>query len=540
MTYPAHLVTVLPDPPGQLPASALADIRRAVDGILDRCEQYERARKYDSIDLLDELDDTQLGQTLRQVDVDLEPNYCAPIINAVSDGLQIESITATRKPDATDDDGLPVEDDEATALVNAIWDAQKLGLFYPTWQRNSLRDGDGYLMAWLDDAGDEKPSEPGSLQPDQLNVTYVDPTRGMLFYDPENPRVKEFFAMLWTIPVDNDKPGGQVRWRLNLVYPDHVERYATGPARQSGTRPKPEDFAPYMGDEDDDEDSIEDLANPTGEVFVYHLRTDVTYGQPIHVNAYAPQDGIAEIIDEMRTTFKFQAWPQAYALQEAENMAQKSIREDPLSDDYDDGLDDFGDGPDRNTVDDDTPGTGSDLTFTPGGIALLKGFKAVGQLQAADPNVFLEPWRELAKTAADTTGTPPWTFRAIGSEIPSGVALKIASAAQTARRRRMATLFGSEVQDMLAFCAELCGMPDVQVRITWAPFEPVDETERWTLVKLRTDAGVPLKHALTMAGIPERQAVEWAEEAEVRKQEEFERQQALKTPAPGDPRLDDE
>lgn len=537
MAYPADLVRVLALP-GELSAEALADIRRAVGGILDRCEQYERAREYDSIDLINELDDTQLGQTLRQVDVDLEPNYCAPIINAVSDGLMIESITATRQPDATDDDGLPVEDQEATALVNAIWDDQKLGLFYPTWQRDSLRDGDGYLMAWIAETdGDIAPPEPGGLQPDQLNVTYIDPTRGQLFYDPENPRIKDFFAMLWTVPVDDQKRDGQIKWRLNLIYQDRIERYVTGPARESGSQPKAEDFAPYMGDDDQEES---ELPNPSGEVFVYHLRTDVTYGKPIHVNAYAPQDAIAEIVDEMRTTFKFQAWPQAYALQEAENMAQKSIREDPLADEYDDGLDDFGDEPSRDSTDDDHSGTGSDLTFTPGGIALLKGFRAVGQLQAADPNVFLEPWRELAKTAADTTGTPPWTFRSIGSEIPSGVALKIASAAQTARRRRMATLFGSEVQDMLAFCAELCGMPDVQVRITWAPFEPVDETERWTLVKLRTDAGVPLKHALTMAGIPERQAVEWAEEAEIQKEQEFLRQQALKTPAPGDPAPDDE
>jgi hypothetical protein len=539
MTYPAHQVTVLPALDDEVPDGALADIRRAVDGILGRSEQYERAREYDSIDLIDELDDTQLGQSLRQVDVDLEPNYCAPIISAVADGLVIDSITATRQPDAVDGDGLPVEDVEATRLVNDIWDAQLLGLFYPTWQRDSLRDGDGYLMAWIAESRDDTPTpEPGQLEPDQLNVTYVDPTRGQVFYSEENPRVKDFFAMLWTVDVDQDKHTSEVQWRLNLIYPDRIERYVTPPRRSDGSKPKAADFRPYVGDDDEPEEF--ELPNPTNQVFVYHLRTDVTYGKPIHVNAYAPQDAIAEIVDEMRTTFKFQAWPQAYAIQEAENMAQKSIREDPLADEYDDGLDDFDDEPDRDSTNDGHSGTGSDLTFTPGGIALLKGFKTVGQLSAADPNVFLDPWRELAKTAADTTGTPPWTFRSIGSEIPSGVALKIASAAQTARRRRMATLFGTEMQELLAFCAELCGMPDVQVRIAWAPFEPVDETERWTLVKLRTDAGVPLKQALMMAGIPERQAVEWAEEAELQKEQEFERQQALKTPAPGDPAPDDE
>lgn len=163
---------------------------------------------------------------------------------------------------------------------------------------------------------------------------------------------------------------------------------------------------------------------------------------------------------------------------------------------------------------------------------VLKGFKTVGQLQAADPTTFLEPWREFAKAASDTTDTPPWTFRAVGAEIPSGVALKIASAPQTARRARCALLFGNQLGDMLAFAAELCGAGELEVTVKWAPFEIVDETERWTLVKLRTDAGVPLKEALIMAGIPATEAEKWANEKTKADEQAFQRQQQLAAKQP--------
>lgn len=541
MTYP-----LLTGVDGQLDAEQLADIRRALDGIAERAEQYETAREYDSTNLWEADDNSREGRLLRQASVDYDLNYCGPVINNIADGMIIDGIMATRDPEAMDDDELPAEDDEATALVNNIWDAQKLGQFYPSWQRNGLRDGDGYLMLWLTD--DATPG--AALSPHQLNITYMDPLASRLFYDPENPRIKRYFAWCWDSPAPGDTDGRQVVWRLNLMYDDRIERYET-PPRGAGKPPRAEDFQQYVPDPDDDTDSIDgdgyvqagqpwSIPNPFGTVTAFHLRTDVTYGQPVAANAYGAQDSIAETIERMMVTGAFRAWPQVYLLQEAENMAQQSIREDPLDeDDYNDGLDDFGSDTDPDRLPPE-PGdgrgteTGTDLEASPGGAMVLKGFKSVAELSAADPSVFLEPWREFAKAVADTTGTPPWAFRAVGGEIPSGIALKIALGPQTSRRARCSMLFGAELADMLAMCAEACGMPDVTVTLQWAPFEPIDETERWTLVKLRTDAGVPLEQALIMAGIPARQAREWAEQKKLDAEEEFARQQTLAAKQPPD------
>lgn len=506
---------------------ALADIRMAIDGITERCEQYEKARDYDSVDIWDQRNgDSRLSRILDQASVEYDVNYCAPIIDAMNNGLTIESITARSDIELGAEDVEP--DRQATALVNAIWRAQLLAQFWPGWQRNALRDGDGYLMCWpVADVADPL----ALLTPEELNVTYVDPMMGRLFYDEEDPRVKKYYAQLWSLPVEGEEKG-RIVWRLNIMYPDVIYRYETKPMSKT-TKLRAEMFLPYEDDGPGDNGENQDdsvLVNPFGVIPVWHLRTDVLYGRPVHENAYGAQDGIADTVERMMTTLAFQAWPQLWALQEAEKLAQTLIREDPLRESYRSGLDDFGDDLDVGRISESpeiSNETGTDLEASPGGIMLLKGFKQVGQFEAADTAVFLEPWREFAKTAADTTGTPPWTFRAVGAEIPSGVALKIASQPQTARRARFAGLFGAALSDLLKFATERCGMPDLEVVIKWAPFEIVDEIERWTLVKLRRDAGVPLKHALMMAGIGEAEAAEWAEEADKRSQVEFERQQQL-------------
>lgn len=523
---------------GRLTGEQLDDIRRALVGIEERVPQYEAAREYDSADLWEANEDDRQGRLLRQASMQYDVNYSSPVINAVANGMTVDGIVATRDAELAED-GDPVPDEEATRLVNAVWEAQQLGEFYPTWQRNGLRDGDAYVMLW---PRSDVEGEMGSFAPDDLNITYCDPLNGRLFYDEENPRVKKYYAYCWPVPVDDDQGHrDSVKWRLNLIYPDRISRFATEPIRNQ--RPKAEDFQPYDPDDFDDDndpgDEPGETPNPFGIVPVWHLRTDVNYGRPVHQNAFAPQDGISEIIEKMMVTMNFQAWPQAYAIQEAEKLANTMIREDPLAEDYNDGLDDFGDDIDRDTImsrSDITNETGTDLEATPGGFMLLKGFKTVGQLEAADPTVFLEPWREFAKAASDTTDTPPWTFRAVGAEIPSGVALKIASAPQTAKRARCATLFGSQLGDMLAFAAELCGVSDLTVKIKWAPFEIVDETERWTLVKLRTDAGVPLEQALIMAGVPAIDAKKWSEQRIKDQEAEFQRQQTLAAKQPPEDR----
>lgn len=515
----------------------LDDKYRSIDEILKALPGYETARDYDSIDVWEKYrGDGRRERTIRQVDAEYDPNFCGVVIDSRTDRMKIEGVTCA--------------DPAHTAILDRVIVANKMNLYYPTWQRNSVRDGDGYLLVWPDD-NDEDVNSPeqdapalGYFAPEDINITYVDPTRGRIFYNAQNPRKVDFFAQLYADPVPGTK---HVEWHLELYYPDRMEHYASPPRSPEYEGITGSDFVPYVPgigrlDVDTDLDTIPDDVwpdeNPYGVVPVFHLPTDLPYGKPEARNAYGPQDAMSKLVEIQMVTVNFLGWPQLWALQEAQQLAQQTIREDPLADVYP-GDETNMDEDSRDTVSQGvTNETGSSFEFSPGSIALFKGFKDVGQFTAADPVVLLEPLREQMKIVSGTTGTPLHRFVGSG-EPPSGESLKVANAPTNNRADRLKDLFGSTLADAYEFSLLLCGIPNAKVTIEWSPSEKETETERWTNVKLRTDAGVPYLEAMIMAGIPAEQAKKWAVDREA--QQEKDRQHAvalaMKAPAPGNEKV---
>lgn len=495
-------------------AEAIAEIDAALDG-------YEAAKEYDEVDVWATYTDTRAGETLRQADIEFDPNFTSVVIDAVANRLEILSVTA--QPRTGSGSG-----DEATAVLNDQWDLNQLGNYLPVWHRRALRDGDGYLLAWPtehdDTAGIEGEAADGdddmvetadTVRPTSVNVTYVDPRMARMFYDPENPRVKRCFAQRWIEGRDDTS-----RVRLNLLYPARVEKYINAEGTAGN---KPGDFIPYVDpaaleayeaalvEQDGPVTEPWPMPNPYGEIPAFHLRTDLDYGRPEARNAFALQDALSRLIEMLMVTVRFQGYPQAYALQEADSLKSQSIMEDPLADTAPGdgwGDDDFGGGPlDPDRLDD--RGTGSKLVFSPGAIAMLKGFRAIGQFTPADPNVFLEPWREFGKAIASTTDTPLHRFQGFGQP-PSGESLKITEAPLNKKVVDRARLFGTTERELFEFILRVLGHPDQRVTITWANPAALDVAEVWDLVRLKVDLGIPAKVALMQAGVPEPQAEEWA------------------------------
>jgi hypothetical protein len=495
------------------------DLARTLREMRDAAPGYGAAKEYDDINLWEGFLQTRAGRTFRQADIEYDPNFCGVVIDAVANGMTISGIVGTT--------------DVETALANDIWHVNQLDLYYPSWQRNALRDGDGYLVAWVKPEA-ELAGDITALTPEDINVTYVDPRRGRMFYDEEDPREKLWFAMLWCEPSEEK---GLWHWRANLMYPDRIERYVTEDktiysGAEMETLPGHDQFMPCGEDGAMMQDMPLEM-NPYGRITACHLRTDVQYGRPEHRNAFALQDAVSKLIEMQMVTVNFQGWPQAYALQELESLGTQTIREDPTSDRYAGGLldDDFTDAPRLNTLPPSLTGveTGSEIELSPGTVLMLKNIKAFGQLQSADPNAFLEPWREYGKAISSTTDTPAWKFSGLGVQVPSGFALKVANQPLNKKIDRRCSLAGAALRDLYQSIFAMLGQDDVVITIEWESPELIDETERWTLVKLRVDAGVPLKDALVMAGIPERKAQEWADAEEARKvaQLELERERLM-------------
>jgi hypothetical protein len=505
--------------------------------MLASVEGYEAAREYEEINIWNEMLTDRGGATLRQADIQYDPNFCAVVIDSFANKMVINAIVGAT--------------DAETALAEEVWRANKMDLFFPAWKRRSLRDGDGYLLVWprADSAPESEMVDDqesmvgadgaltGPLTPEQVNIVYVDPECGRMMYDAEDPRRKECFCQLWW----DLAPSGEGRvWRMNMIFPDRIERYATKPlASEHGL--KAEDFAPWVEgfgrlDGYTEDQLVEDGVswpedNPYGVIPVYHLRTDIEYGRPVHRNAFGLQDAISRLVEIGMTTVNFAAWPQRYALQEADSFGTQTVREDPLSDVYP-GTPDFDD---VSSVSLPTGAitneTGSDLEATPGGIMVLKNFRDVKEFNAADPNAYLLPLDQYIKMIASTCGVPLWNFQGIGASAPAGVALDIATEPLVAHVESFNTLFGAEVEEMLAFALMLCGAPQATIEVHWRSARIEDETVRWALVKARVDAGVPLKEALMMAGISEKEAERWAAEKE--QAAERARQDMLNNSQPG-------
>lgn len=524
-------------------SDATADMIEALRTIVETRPAYDHAKEYDDINLWEINALSREGRTLRQSDIEFDPNLCGVVIDSVANKLKISGVTATS---GAEGDKQATQD--ATALLNdVVWGPNKLKNYYRVWDRNTCRDGDGYIVVWPQELADDDtegtpvtpdlnpavdyttesvPTPAQSATATKVNITYADPRRARMFYDPENPRRKRFFAQLWEITLRGEK---KPRLRLNLYYPDRIEKYISkaGLKREPG----PADFERYYdpdndqdndypgasGDYDDDEDAAEPewpMPNPYGVIPAFHLRTDLEYGKPIHRNAFGPQDAVSKIIEMQMVTVEFSGYPQRYAIQEADSLGTQSIREDPLAEhspqDWDHDFAETAYSTTTITAGAISNETGSNYEASPGSMQLFKNFKEVGAFATADPAAFLEPWREYCKAISSTTNTPLYKFQGLGGQVPSGEALKIIEAPLIDQVEFLFDMFGDAWEEALEFALLLLGVPDAKVTITWANPATTDVMEVWQLVELKTRLGVPRDQAFIQAGVPEDAAAEWA------------------------------
>lgn len=502
------------------------DIALALDKITGALAGYDHAQEYDSINLWEQNRISREGATLRQADIEFESNLCSPVIDAVNDRLLISSVTATAGAD-TD----TASSDAATKLVTQVWDANELDTRYRSWNRNALRDGDAYIIVWPDqepEAGDELSGDrdvtgagPDTAAPG-VNITYADPRQCRMFYDPENPRRKLFFAQMWEMTLKGEK---KPRIRINLFYPDRIEKWISAPGgkrREAGqftpfTDPDLDDDNDYPGSGADPDDDPSPTAawpmpNPYGRVPVFHLRTEYEYGDPEHKNAFAPQDAMSRLIEMMMVVVEFNGYPQRYAIQEADSFGTQSIREDPLAEhspaDFDREIEM---GYSTTTVNAGAISneTGSNYEANPGAMQVYKGFKEVGAFTTAVPQAFLEPMREFALLISASTSTPIWKFQGLGGQTPSGEALRIAEMPLVQKVTDRMAMFGGSWRDVCEFALLILGVR-AKIAVQWANPATSDLAEVWQLVKLKVELGVPRDVALMQAGVSEAEAQEWA------------------------------
>lgn len=335
-------------------------------------------------------------------------------------------------------------------IIEDLIDANKLW----TWSGQSiyetLVDGDHYVIV-REDADDAPPT----LIPSSATETRV-------FYDAETERTAELAIRQWKM---RDSETGKTITRVNLWYPDHIERFF---------KPKDGAWEPYSSDDFESEEG-----HDFGQVPVAHWRTGFPYGTPLHRDAFGPQDAIVKAIMTLMASTEFSGWSQRYVLHDLAQAGQSAL-------------------PGQTQTD-----RAPRMRSGPGTLWDLYGREA-GSFPSADLDKLINVVSLAVRSMAQVTETPMHYFDPSG-EVPSGESLLVADAPVGAKAIAQRRSIGSGAGHMIELGAIAMGDKSGQVVTVWAPDPIVSDETWWKTAQIRHELGVSKEQIFTEAGYTEQQ-----------------------------------
>lgn len=402
--------------------------------------------------------------------------------------------------------GWTSKDAAAVTGVDQAWADNELGIEAKDVHRRAYEYGDAYLIGWRDDELVGK-----------VSVYAHDPTDVRIFYDPSRPRRKSYAVHTWLedgdlTSEDGGNGLGEGTWRrVNLYYPDHLERYRSGHAvidaqgvviDISGTVGDTQDWVDY--DDDGDESLVFYADEGMPEMIpVFHFRTARPYGRPEHADAFGPQRGINKLVTSMMGAVDFHILPQRYALTASALRGDPGVEVDP-----------FAGTPEA--VEPETGLADADLESGPGGVWLMSGDKLeVGQFAAALMSNFLEPKNDLVESMAAVTDLPLDRFRASGGTAQSGESKRMSEIPLNKKTSDRFAQFGVTWREwaswVLAVQAGAIEAAAVDINVSWAPPETYSDQASWDTAAAQLAAGVPYEQVLTERGYSVELVKKWAD-----------------------------
>lgn len=452
----------------------MSDLIDALTELREARADYEQARAYYEGQVEEQFPSAFMRRLLgRDGKTPFRVNLACRAVDAVMDRLEISGLT-------TGDDELD------QVLEERVWRANRLDLEAPQIHLATLMFGDSYAFVWpsepVDHTDDPEPEPDGEYDDTGaagVDVFYNSPLTVRILYEEENPRRKRLAVKSWMVGRDQQT----ARTRVNLYYPDRIEKYISKPGSKGD---KDEDFEPYI---DDSTDRHGVVANPWGEIPVFHFRTSAPYGRPEHINAYGPQDALTKLVINQMAASDFAAFPQRYGLTEANATTDDDI--------------DWGE-----TDTEDPEEKESSLVASPGSLWVLRNYKAVGEFAPADVENFLRPMSVYVRFMAATTSTPMRWFDPSG-DVPSGESVRADDAPLVKkvnnRQRWIAATWG----EVGTFSLKILGYENVPVSVRWTPPQIISDLEGWQTILAKQDAGVPIRTTLLEAGYTDAEVTSW-------------------------------
>jgi hypothetical protein len=443
----------------------MSDVLDGFTSLQDAAPGYDEAHSYYSGTVGEVFGSRVMKRLLRRQGKPFKVNVIKSVVDAVGDRLELMALTVA-------------DDKPASALLADIVKANALNFEASNVHHRACEFGDAFVMVW--DNPDEDDDTPV--------VNYHSPLGMRIVYDPDNPRRKKYAVQAW----QEKSALGATAWRVNLLYPDRIERWRT----KAGSKPEEAGSWEEAPTDPEDEESWQ-TENPYGEVPVFHFRNLTPYGTPRHLDGYGAQDAVNKLVISHMSTIDFHVFPQRYALTEP------GAADDEFDlDDDDDGFED--DDPAQDAGDDRKHG----IKSGPAEVWWLKNVKSVGQFDPASSEAFTGPLGMYLRLMAQTTKTPLHMIDDSGDE-PSGESRRRKDAPLTSAVRDYSKMFATVWEDIAAFALKVAGMDDRNVKATFAPAEVVTDAEGWATIKAKIESGVPVRQALAEAGYTEDQIDEW-------------------------------
>lgn len=254
----------------------MTDLQRAFDALDGKARPYSRFWDYYDGDQPLKYSTERLREIFSGIDATFRQNWCAVVVDACLDRIELREWTVS-------------DDDEATDALNELYDQTELNLDDESIHTAALVCGESYVIAWKDPETEE------------VEAYYNDPRLVHVFYDPEHPRQKAYAAKWW---VD-----GEDHRRMTLYYPDRLEYYVS--TQKSSDVTNADGFVPA---------DPPTAANPYGVVPVFHFLKERRSIVSELKNVLDLQDAVNKLFSDMMVAAEFGAFRQRYVISSAESI----------------------------------------------------------------------------------------------------------------------------------------------------------------------------------------------------------------------------
>lgn len=439
----------------------LKDIRWAINALQSRKPSYDLTnRYYDGEHDLAFASEKFLNHYGRQLRT-LKANICPAVVDTISDRLQVTNF----KTVAVGDDNQVLTEDRQDVLEKQcaeIWRRNRMNQRSGDIHKTSLKNGDAYVLVWEDENG-------------KARLTYESPSQVAVSYHPEIAGYITRASKWW---VEEN------RVRLNLYYPDRIEKYISKTAIVDNFLPyEAAAFEPIEGDWR--------IPNQYGKVPMFHFSNNAEIGRSGRselADIIPLQDSLNKIFCDMMVSSEVNAFPQRYiAGLDAAEFAR----------DADGAIIN----PFKSSMDATWLLGGGDNTVT------------AGQFATTEDSQFTNRINTLREQIAIESGIPMHRLVTVQGGFPSGESLKTSEAPLTAKVKDRQIAFGNTWSDVLRFALYIEGNEDVDIEVNWLDTEPRNDAMILQNAVLKaTQLGVPLSQVQAELGYDAKQIAAFEEQ----------------------------